>query len=133
MKNQSKLENIVNCARKKDASGVREAVHSVLRDKIALRISELKRNVAQNLFGKPSLTEDVISDLKSISETHKTSQVKFKDGSSMDVDSISAGALVQVYEAFKSEKNRGVFVEKVSSGKGGFLKMLEFAFSSVKN
>jgi hypothetical protein len=71
-----------------------------------------------------------IETLKMIVKDKQNQVVKFKDGNAR-VDSYSASAMTQVYDAMKKPELKKNF-EKMIGTKAGFLKIQAFAFSMVK-
>jgi len=75
-----------------------------------------------------TLYEGVVDTLKNIVKTRKEQEVKFKNGSTMDVDPRTAKMVLDVHSQLGGANARK-FKESLEKGESHFMKMVDFAGS----
>jgi hypothetical protein len=75
---------------------------------------------------KEDLEENVAKTLMNITKSKKNSEVKFKNGKTMDVDPKTAEAIVKVMKDL-NPTNKKKMEKSLESGPSSFMKMVDFA------
>ena len=73
------------------------------------------------------LIENVMDNLKKIVTQHQASNVKFKDGTTLKVDAMTANILLKIHGAL-NKNNQVKMAQLAAKNKAGFAKMADFAF-----
>lgn len=87
----------------------------------------VKKQMGEDL----DLSENVIDDLKKLSSLAQSGTVKFVDGSSAKVDSVSADAILKTMGALNTN-NQKKMAKRLSSSAKEFAKMQRFALQQAK-
>jgi len=95
------------------------------------KLSRIKEQVLKNTESMVTINEDVLDILRNIVKNKQMQRVKFKDKKTASVDSFTASAMVQVYDALNKD-NQGKFKDMINKNLKGFMAMQSFAMKSVK-
>jgi len=95
------------------------------------KLSRIKEQFLKSNNNFTQLDEDVLDILKNIVKNKQSQIVKFKDKKTSTVDSFTANAMVQVYNAINKD-NQGKFKEMINKNLQGFMAMQSFAMKQSK-
>ena len=74
--------------------------------------------------------QPIIDTMKSIVDKGQFQKVKLSDGKQINVDLMTAGAVVKVYDALNA-RNKDKFASTLYKNRAGFTKMSSFAIKNV--
>lgn len=75
-----------------------------------------------------ALEEGILEDIQTIAEGEDAHFVELKDGTEVEIDPITAGAISDVVE-FLNDTNRDKFLERLEENEESFMRMVDFAIS----
>lgn len=96
-----------------------------------MRLDDAAKYITNSVEESFRIQESVIDQLKSITTSKKDNKVKLEDGSTVDVDPISASAIVKTYNALNGQ-NKKKMEDSLSKDEVSFVKILDFAFDNIK-
>lgn len=121
------IEKILDCVDRKDFVEAKESIESVIAQKINAKLQEQKNSVASQIFEAAGTR--VLQTLRRIVDESQAMSVNFDDGSKK-VDTYSASAVVQLYDAV-NERNKQALLNTINK-KSGFSKALDFALKRMR-
>lgn len=121
------IEKILDCVDRKDFVEAKESIESVIAQKINAKLQEQKNSVASQIFEAAGTR--VLQTLRRIVDESQAMSVNFDDGSKK-VDTYSASAVVQLYDAV-NERNKQALLNTINK-KSGFFKALDFALKRMR-
>lgn len=127
MMTRNNIKSVISAARDGDVRLVREKLKELLADRIRQRLDEREKEISQTLF-----QEDVVDTLKEIVKKKAKKPVRFKDGSRLSVDLVTANALVTVFDKLKQRPAQDKFKRMANKNSLEFMKLVDFAWSKVK-
>ena len=109
-----------------DAQLNTEGIHPVtVTKKKKKRVEKSSHNIDET-----DLAEGLYEDISKISRGSKDGEIKLDDGTIIEIDSESAGALVKVHESL-NKSNQTKFVKNIARNETSFLKMIDFALEKT--
>lgn len=97
------------------------------RESIGFPVNE--REVEKVIRSQKPLGEDVIDQLRSIVKKKKESDITFKSGTSVPIDSNSAETLLKTFDSLNSS-NKKKTQDNMNKDTKSFMKVLDFAFNN---
>ena len=90
-----------------------------------------EKKVEEVIRSEKPLKEDVVDQLRSVVKKKKESDIKFKSGTSVPIDTESANIILKNFDTLNSSKKKKM-QDNMNKDTKSFLKILDFAFSNAK-